>query len=264
MTIKRDLKSEAQDSASPSIQKKPKANNCGSVCGSTAAAAAGGEVHCSSDLNFNANANSNLASMESNVVSGEAPLFPRSSRGRVQKPPSKFNDSVLFDSRKKNNDGGIKKSGVGLEVGNSSRDTGTGIGEKGKEIKCVSKTESDNGFDEFGCDKNAESFKSNKTTVSGSELMLVKAESENGFDEKGKKEEEVFELEEFGLGDVVWAKCGKSNLAWPAVVIDPISQAPESVLKRCVPGAICVMFFGYSNAKLRVSFFFFSFFLQAS
>ncbi|XP_058738764.1 histone-lysine N-methyltransferase ATX3-like isoform X1 [Vicia villosa] len=242
MTIKRDLKSEAQHSASPSIQKKPKANNCASVCGSTAAAAAAaGEVHSSSDLNFNANANSNSAS------TGEAPLFPRSSRGRVQKPPSKFNDSVLFDSRKKNNNGGIRKSGSGIEVGNSSGE----IGKKGKEIKCDLKTESDNGFDEFGCDKNAESFKSIKTTVSGSELMLVKTESENGFDEKGKKEEEVFELEEFGLGDVVWAKCGKSNIAWPAVVIDPISQAPESVLRRCVPGAICVMFFGYSNAKLR-------------
>ncbi|CAI8615703.1 unnamed protein product [Vicia faba] len=276
MTIERDLKSviqnlkrskleeEDRDSASPSLQKKPKANNCfggtedligGSLCGSTegfncsAGGGGGGEVHSNSDPDFSSNSNSAL--MELNAVSGEAPLLPRSSRGRVQKLPTKFNDSVLFDSRKKNTNGGIKRFGLGFEVGNSSRESGSGFGKKGKEIKCDSKTESDNGFYEFGCDKNAESFKSIKTTVSGSRLPLVKTESENGFDEKGKKEEEVFELEEFGLGDMVWVKCGKSNLAWPAVVIDPISQAPESVLRQCVPGALCVMFFGYSNQKQR-------------
>ncbi|KAI5423806.1 hypothetical protein KIW84_030145, partial [Lathyrus oleraceus] len=273
MTIKRDLKSEVQnlkrtnleeqdkDSASPSLHKKPKLNNClnsigdsqdlngGSVSESTEGfncnGGGGGEVH------SNLNPNSNSASMELNGVTGEAPPMLRSSRGRVQKLPSKFNDSVLFDSRK-NNKVGIKTSGLGIEVGNSSRGIGMGFGKKGKGIKCDSKTESDSGFDEIGCDKNAESFKSIKTTVTGSRLFLFKAESENGFDEKGKKEEEVFELEEFGLGDMVWAKYGKSsNLVWPAVVIDPISQAPESVLRRCVPGAICIMFFGYSNGKQR-------------
>ncbi|CAE6079104.1 unnamed protein product [Arabidopsis arenosa] len=57
----------------------------------------------------------------------------------------------------------------------------------------------------------------------------------------------VYKPEEFTVGDLVWAKCGKRFPAWPAVVIDPISQAPDGVLKHCVPGAICVMFFGYSK-----------------
>ncbi|KAG6663689.1 histone-lysine N-methyltransferase ATX3-like isoform X2 [Carya illinoinensis] len=61
------------------------------------------------------------------------------------------------------------------------------------------------------------------------------------------KRKEVYKPEDFALGDIVWAKCGRRYPTWPAVVIDPISQAPETVLSCCVPGAICVMFFGYSK-----------------
>ncbi|GLT79768.1 hypothetical protein SLA2020_512450 [Shorea laevis] len=67
-----------------------------------------------------------------------------------------------------------------------------------------------------------------------------------GEDRAGKRKE-VYKLEDFSLGDIVWAKCGKRYPTWPAIVIDPILQAPESVLSCCVPGAICVMFFGYSK-----------------
>ncbi|XP_030541052.1 histone-lysine N-methyltransferase ATX3 isoform X2 [Rhodamnia argentea] len=58
--------------------------------------------------------------------------------------------------------------------------------------------------------------------------------------------------EDFSLGDIVWVKCGKKYPAWPAIVIDPLLHAPDSVLKCCIPGAVCVMFFGYSkNGKQR-------------
>ncbi|XP_030457193.2 histone-lysine N-methyltransferase ATX3 isoform X2 [Syzygium oleosum] len=58
--------------------------------------------------------------------------------------------------------------------------------------------------------------------------------------------------EDFSLGDIVWVKCGKKYPAWPAIVIDPLLHAPDSVLKCCVAGAVCVMFFGYSkNGKQR-------------
>ncbi|MCI29659.1 histone-lysine N-methyltransferase ATX3-like, partial [Trifolium medium] len=40
---------------------------------------------------------------------------------------------------------------------------------------------------------------------------------------------------------------GKRYPAWPAVVIDPMSQAPYSVLNCFVPDALCVMFYGYSK-----------------
>lgn len=71
--------------------------------------------------------------------------------------------------------------------------------------------------------------------------------------EKKKKRKDVYKPEDFALGDLVWAKCGRSYPAWPAVVIDPILQAPEAVLRCCVPGCLCVMFFGYSkNGTQRV------------
>ncbi|KAH9732277.1 Histone-lysine N-methyltransferase ATX4 [Citrus sinensis] len=65
--------------------------------------------------------------------------------------------------------------------------------------------------------------------------------------EKKKKRKDVYKPEDFALGDLVWAKCGRSYPAWPAVVIDPILQAPEAVLRCCIPGCLCVMFFGYSK-----------------
>ncbi|KAI0524193.1 hypothetical protein KFK09_003557 [Dendrobium nobile] len=52
---------------------------------------------------------------------------------------------------------------------------------------------------------------------------------------------------DFSLGDVVWAKSGKKYPAWPAVVINPMQQAPAMVLNSCIPGALCVMFFGFSG-----------------
>ncbi|KAM7276275.1 hypothetical protein ACFE04_018141 [Oxalis oulophora] len=55
----------------------------------------------------------------------------------------------------------------------------------------------------------------------------------------------LYKPEDFPLGDIVWAKCGKRYPAWPAVVIDPILQAPEAILRSSIPGATCVMFFGY-------------------
>ncbi|KAL3517292.1 hypothetical protein ACH5RR_024194 [Cinchona calisaya] len=64
--------------------------------------------------------------------------------------------------------------------------------------------------------------------------------------EKDEKED-FFRPGDFVLGDVVWAKCGKKFPAWPAVVIDPLWQAPETVLRACVPGTLCVMFYGYSK-----------------
>lgn len=186
---------------------------------------------------LNGEIHSNSASTDLNIVAENAPLLSRSSRGRVKMLPSKFKDSVLLGTQKK------KNSDIGIRFVN-----------KGKENKRDSKNENDNGFDEFDYEKHAKSFKSIKKTVKGSRVLLVKAESENGFDEKGKKGKEIFKLVDFHLGDIVWAKCGKTFPAWPAVVIDPILQAPESVLRRCVPDAICVMFFGYSkNGKQRVS-----------
>ena len=65
---------------------------------------------------------------------------------------------------------------------------------------------------------------------------------------EGFQKEGFYWPEDFVLGDVVWARSGRKCPAWPALVIDPLLHAPEVVLNSCVPGALCVMFFGYSGA----------------
>ncbi|KAK4743507.1 hypothetical protein SAY87_001508 [Trapa incisa] len=62
-----------------------------------------------------------------------------------------------------------------------------------------------------------------------------------------EKKREIYKPEDFTVGDILWAKCGKKYPAWPAIVIDPRANAPDSVLRCRVTGALCVMFFGYSK-----------------
>lgn len=173
--------------------------------------------------------NSNSNSSESEEL--RSPLL-RSSRGRRRILPSRFSDSVLhtckFNERIK-----IDNKNSLLEEGDNDNET---------------KVETE--------------LVSFKTTLNGSRLSLVKKDcytsgisSDKNANGNGKKKKELYKLEDFALNDIVWAKCGKRYPAWPAVVIDPILQAPKSVLNCCVPGAICVMFFGYSkNGKQRVNF----------
>ncbi|KAL2251832.1 UNVERIFIED_CONTAM: Histone-lysine N-methyltransferase ATX3 [Sesamum indicum] len=66
-----------------------------------------------------------------------------------------------------------------------------------------------------------------------------------------EKKADLYEPGDFVMGDIVWAKCGKNFPAWPAIVIDPLWQAPEAVLRACVPGTLCVMFYGYSRSGQR-------------
>lgn len=67
-----------------------------------------------------------------------------------------------------------------------------------------------------------------------------------------EKRKGIYTPADFAVGDLVWAKSGKRYPAWPAIVIDPMLQAPEVVLSSCVPDALCVMYFGYSkNGKQR-------------
>ncbi|CAN6444695.1 unnamed protein product [Victoria cruziana] len=79
------------------------------------------------------------------------------------------------------------------------------------------------------------------------ERSIVMDEAGNFSAGKVKNGHCLYRLEDFALGDVVWAKSSKKYPAWPAIVIDPMLQAPQSVLNSCIPGALCVMFFGYSG-----------------
>ncbi|KAG4950917.1 hypothetical protein JHK85_044784 [Glycine max] len=151
------------------------------------------------------------------------PPLLRSSRGHAQKIPSRCNGSVLDAA----------------DGDSSFEDNGKSFVEDGK----------------GGISVKVEKSDSVCYSSSVGKRTVVKAESNTsgisfeGVDQKpiGEKRREVYKPEDFALGDIVWAKCGKRYPAWPAVVIDPVLEAPESVLRCCVPGALCVMFFGYSK-----------------
>ncbi|MCO5590347.1 hypothetical protein L7F22_044316 [Adiantum nelumboides] len=92
--------------------------------------------------------------------------------------------------------------------------------------------------------------------VRGSSLAITESKEEICLGPHGVKNDAVLSclhpLEEFYVGDIVWAKSGKrKDPAWPAKVIDPVREAPDLVLKACVPGRLCVMFYGPSAAKGR-------------
>uniref|UniRef100_A0A7N1A0G4 Uncharacterized protein n=2 Tax=Kalanchoe fedtschenkoi TaxID=63787 RepID=A0A7N1A0G4_KALFE len=57
------------------------------------------------------------------------------------------------------------------------------------------------------------------------------------------------DLATFRVGDIVWAKSGKRYPAWPAIVINPLTDAPDVVLKCRIADALCVMYFGFSKNK---------------
>lgn len=200
------------------------------------------------------------------ALNGSSKGFRRSSRGRVQILPSRFNDSVLS----------IWKNEAKFD------ETDTSFEEE--DVDEVFVKEDRERIDEL---RFARQYKEDKNTFVNSKLSpdaevknfdsrkYIGSECDgNSFPRMGTEEythglsfpvlervrkantgkrKEIYRPEDFALGDIVWAKCGRSYPAWPAVVIDPILQAPEAVLSCCIPGAICVMFFGFSkNGKQRV------------
>lgn len=204
------------------------------------------------------------------------PPLLKSSRGRIQMLPSRFSDSVLHvwknedakgsftDSSIEDNDEEEEEDGVLAE--SRMRNKGLTLSKQQPwKDNCRSKNskwdssgkseeEKDNPFMGFS-NLNGSRYCSSKTV-----LPLEKEEKPTRLtymgaktDTNSERKRDIYKPEEFALGDLVWAKCGKRYPAWPAVVIDPLLQAPESVLKSCVPGSICVMFFGYSkNGTQRV------------
>ncbi|KAH9331428.1 hypothetical protein KI387_003536, partial [Taxus chinensis] len=95
-----------------------------------------------------------------------------------------------------------------------------------------------------------ESPQSLQRTTESAVFNSVPSSVVKGKTTSGVAAKDLHPLEEFDLSDIVWAKSGKrKDPAWPAIVIDPIREAPDKVLSDCVPGRLCVMFFGHSSGK---------------
>ncbi|XP_077226900.1 histone-lysine N-methyltransferase ATX4-like isoform X2 [Tasmannia lanceolata] len=227
--------------------------------------------------------------------SGEVlrPPLVKTSRGRVQVLPSRFNDSVLepwgkdkpetktLDSNSDSEDAMQEGRIAKISCKKPKFDvSSTKFVLKKERVSCKDpnfwafyeeeEEERYSEFRNFEVKKNSTS-QSYLTCVSDHDAMLEVEEkprlwigvdgSPKIFDrnaverlrnEGGEKRKDFYRPEEFVLGDIVWAKSGKTFPAWPGIVIDPMLQAPQKVLNSCIAGAICVMYFGYSsNGKER-------------
>lgn len=205
------------------------------------------------------------------VRSNKLPLL-KSSRGRIQVLPSKFNDSVLPSWRKEQSQQeqellclNEKDDGEALPRKKRFKLEGSNIDKhfpKNQHIHLPSSVKFEDR--EFSNMRSKDCSRSSVTSVGegGSSVVVESGEygpraqwgsarEDNFRKETVGKKKDFFEPGDFVLGDIVWAKCGKNYPPWPAVVVDPLCQAPESVLRACVPGTICVMFYGYSRSGQR-------------
>ncbi|KAK4384856.1 Histone-lysine N-methyltransferase ATX4 [Sesamum angolense] len=160
------------------------------------------------------------------------PPLVRTSRGRVQVLPSRFNDSILDNWKKEKN---ISK--------NAARDSAL-------DTEYLPAKEKDNKF----------SYKTPRTRgmqpLIGSGMMrrLIAINVEQFEDDEELEEciqisgvDKLYSSKDFVEGDVVWAISGKHCPAWPAIVLNQESQVPQQVFNFRVAGSVCVMFFGYSG-----------------
>ncbi|CAI0449935.1 unnamed protein product [Linum tenue] len=212
------------------------------------------------------------------------PPVVRTSRGRVQVLPSRFNDSVIENWRKE------EKASTSLQDDSLEDDVvqcDASTSRKLKErVKFSSKTprivasnaRNQRNYDRvtnFHSSKGAvtlfdeedsleveyKSFDMKKYSSSRSTLTSLHEQlpdddkcgivAVTGSAERYKKKDGLFGPEDFYSGDIVWAKAGTMDPFWPGIVIDPMTQAPELVLRSCIPDAACLMFLGYSGDDQR-------------
>ncbi|KAE8077675.1 hypothetical protein FH972_016217 [Carpinus fangiana] len=206
------------------------------------------------------------------VAASEVPRPPlvRTSRGRVQVLPSRFNDSVIENWRKDSKtslrdysfdeDTESKKDKFSFRTPKTGlkkdrNDEKTGLKCRKYATLCEEEEGEEEGYLGFRNFNNVRKYSSSRSTLTSVNEQL--GEDENcpveeikeqvEFLENGERKHGLYGPEDFYSGDIVWAKPGKKEPHWPAIVIDPMRQAPELVLRSCIADAACVMFFGYSG-----------------
>ena len=222
--------------------------------------------------------NRTVAVAVASAAAAEVPRPPlvKTSRGRVQVLPSRFNDSVIENWRKDSktslrdysfdDDSECKRDRFSFRVpkiGNRDvrRDDKTGFKCRKFATLCEEEEGEEEGYVGFKNFNNVRRFSSSRSTLTSVNEQLGEDENfpveiieeEDEYLENGGRKDGFYGPEDFYSGDIVWAKSGKKEPYWPAIVIDPMTQAPELVLRSCIPDAACLMFFGYSgNENQRV------------
>ncbi|CAA2998731.1 histone-lysine N-methyltransferase ATX4-like [Olea europaea subsp. europaea] len=191
------------------------------------------------------------------------PPVVRTSRGRVQVLPSRFNDSILDDWKKDKNKNAVKDSVFDQETMpfkkekdkvslKSSRIRGNNVNCKKRKIdknsyQCRKFSPlSEDEIEELrsGVLKSSDIRKYSSSLRFLHKHLLDSEELEEGLLSGYDK---IYRPEDFSSGDIVWAVSGDQCPAWPAIVLDQELQVPQQVLNFRVADAVCVMFFGYSG-----------------
>lgn len=254
--------------------------------GTTAAAAVSWctEVSCSPGQE-EARVNEDEAGDRIMQESPRRPPLVRTSRGRVQVLPSRFNDSILDNWKKDKSKTSLKESDLDPEFNpykekysaKNSKVRGEAVNKKDRVHNQYRKFSSYtvDEVEELGPQvSNIRKHSSSRSSLTSLTEQLAEIneieELEDSIDMSGidefskqevKRKGKRYGPDDFGPGDVVWAISGRHCPAWPAIVLDPETQAPQQVLNFRVACAVCVMFFGYSgNGTQRVSLYFLSFF----
>lgn len=187
------------------------------------------------------------------------PPVLRTSRGRARALPSRFNDSVLLDPWKKEKESEKEKEKKSKKkfVDHDYDATTDSSYQKDPDYNVIlpdilsvqDEEERYRACRNFGKRKYTPAISGSKVTTS-----LPPPPRKNGVQVVKRKRslsvqiEEVREVE-FVYGDIVWGKKSKQHAAWPGIVIDPMQYAPEAIRVPRVPGALCLMFFGYSEVR---------------
>ncbi|XP_031268774.1 histone-lysine N-methyltransferase ATX5-like [Pistacia vera] len=234
------------------------------------------EVSCSPDEVVSKSKVSDSRKLKKRTVEVSRPPLVRTSRGRVQVLPSRFNDSVIENWKKESktslrdysldDETECKKEKFSFKTPKSySHNVKTKL--KEDKVGCKSRRygtlcEEEEG-DEVRFSKSFDirkysSSRSSLTSLHEQQLVdvdndkcqpeeIVDLTSEEAFLNGERKDDGLYGPEDFYSCDIVWAKSGKNDPYWPAIVIDPMTQAPELVLRSCIPDAACVMFFGHAG-----------------
>lgn len=213
------------------------------------------------------------------VNEASRPPLVRTSRGRVQVLPSRFNDSVLDNWKKEKSKTTVKESTLDPEFNpyrekvslkNAKREIGTKKRVDDR-VNYQCRVFSPNGTVEIGYNGSkrldSRKYSTSRSTLTSLHERLGDADTlDEEFDEaidlsgiggmvkrEGGRRAYSFGHDGFNSGDIVWAISGRHCPAWPAIILDSETQAPQQVLNYRVAGTVCVMFFGYSgNGTQRV------------
>ncbi|XP_013714730.2 histone-lysine N-methyltransferase ATX5-like isoform X2 [Brassica napus] len=166
------------------------------------------------------------------------PPLVRTSRGRVQVLPSRFNDSVLENWRKDSRSSGEEEREEESEECRKEKVKPKFIPRNHKYNSSAPCHDDD--------DEDADGA---MVRYSNDMRKHMSSSRTSTLEEARPKKEGVYGPEDFYAGDLVWGKSGKNEPFWPAIIIDPMTQAPELVLRSCIPDAACVMFFGHSGTE---------------